>query len=141
MSALVYLLLGCIPPLAAGPLAGIVFVDILKRRKPGHQVAFWALLVFLNLLVMFWVIDSSGAWPSISSFSAFFATPLAAILTVPVMRNVSRRLDSANPMDAVQKGWFTFGLVLIPVLQIGMFVALLIFAPFMCKTGMVVCGD
>jgi len=140
MSALVYLLLGCIPPLAAGPLAGMVFIDILKRKKPWYQVPFWALLVFLNLLVMYWVISSSGAL-SISSFSAFFATPVAAILTVPVMRKAWRRLEASGSIEAVHKGRLPFGLVLIPALQIGMFVALLVFAPLMCKAGLLVCWD
>ncbi len=141
MSALVYLLLGCIAPLAAGPLAGIVFMDILKRRKPWYQIPFWALLVLLNLLVMYWVISSSGVWLSISSFSAFFATPVAAILTVPVMRIAWRRLETNGLIAPVHKDWLPFGLVLIPVLQIGTFVALLIFAPLMCKAGLLVCRD
>jgi hypothetical protein len=141
MSALVTLLLGCIPSLAAGPLAGIVFVDILKRRKPWYQLPFWVVLIILNLLVMYWVISSSGVWLSISSFSAFFATPVAAILTIPVMRTAWRRLEASGVDDLAHKGWFTIGLVLIPVLQIGMFVALLILAPLMCKAGLVVCRD
>jgi hypothetical protein len=127
--------------LTAGPLAGIVFIDILKRRKTWYQVPFWALLVLLDLLVMYWVISSSGVWLSISSFSAFFATPVAAILTVPVMRIAWRGLGAKGLLETVHKGRFTTGLVLIPILQIGMFVALLVFAPSMCKAGLLVCGD
>ena len=141
MSALVYLLLGCIPALAAGPLAGIVFIDILKRRKPWYQVPFWALLVLLNLLVMYWVISSSGVWLSISSVSAFFATPVAAILTIPVMRKAWHRHEANGLIAAVHKSRLRFGLVLIPALQIGMFVALLVFAPLMCRAGLLVCRD
>ena len=141
MSALVYLLLGCIPPLAAGPLAGIIFIDILKRRKSWYLVPFWALLVCLNLLVMYWVISSAGVWLSISSFSAFFATPVAAILSVPVMRTAWRRLEASGLIAVVHKRRFTLGLVLIPALQIGMFVALLVFAPSMCKAGLLVCRN
>ena len=141
MSALVTLLLGCIPSLAAGPLAGLVFIDILKRKKPWYQLPFWASLIILNLLIMYWVISSSGTWLSISSFSAFFATPVAAILTIPVMRTAWRRLEASGVADPLHKSWFTTGLVLIPVLQMGTFAALLFLAPLMCKAGMLVCRD
>jgi hypothetical protein len=139
MSAMVYLLLGCLPPLVAGPLAGIAFIEILKRRKMWYQVLFWALLILLNLLIMFWVASSTGAWLSIASLSAFFVTPIAAILTVFVMHNAWRRLEIKHEVKVSYKRWFTFGLVLIPALQIGLFAALLISGPWMCKAGLVIC--
>jgi hypothetical protein len=141
MLAIVYLLVGFLPPLVAGPLAGMAFINILKRRKGWYQIPFWALLVVLNLLIMFWVVISSGEWFSVSSFSAFFATPAASIITVLVMRNAWRKLEAAGELGAVSKRWFTAGLVLIPGLQVGMFVALLIYGPLLCKVGLVVCQD
>jgi uncharacterized membrane protein len=141
MSAILYLLLGCIPPLAAGPFAGIAFVEIIKRRKPWYLLPFWVVLALLNLLIMLWVASSAGAWLPISSLSAFFITPVASILTVFVMRKAWRRLESANGVSAADKHWFTLGCVLIPALQIGMFVALLIYSPWLCKVGLVVCKD
>ena len=141
MSALVYLLLGCLPPLVAGPLAGIAFIEILKRRKMWYQVLFWALLILLNLLIMFWVASATGAWLSIASLTAFFVTPIACILTVFVMRNAWRRLEVDHGVEGSYKPWFTFGLVLIPALQIGVFAALLIYAPWLCKVGLVICPD
>ena len=139
MVGILYLLLGCIPPLAAGPLAGLAFINILKRGKGWYQVPFWILLALVNLLVMFWIASSTDAWLSISSFSACFFTPVAAIASVLVMRIAWRRLEAAGKIAATRKGWFSTGLVLIPALQVASFVALLLFAPMLCKTGLVVC--
>jgi hypothetical protein len=141
MSALLYLLLGFIPPLVAGPLAGIAFVEILKRRKAWYQIPFWALLFVSNLLIMYWVASSAGVWFAIASLSTFFATPVASIVTVFVMRNFWRRLEATAGVDVARKRWFTLGLVLIPVLQIGMFAALIIYAPWLCKAGLLICRD
>ncbi|MGA2490581.1 MAG: hypothetical protein ABSF99_10440 [Anaerolineales bacterium] len=139
MLAIVYLLLGCLPPLIAGPLAGIAYISILKREKMGYLIPFWALLVLLNLLVMFWVASSSGKWFPIASLSAFFVTPVASIITIFVMRNAWHRLEATKGVDVARKGWFSFGLVLIPALQLGMFAALIIYGPLLCKVGLVIC--
>jgi hypothetical protein len=139
MSALVYLLLGGLPPLVAGPLAGMVFIEILKRRKLWYQVPFWALLLLLNPLIMFWVASSTGGWLSIASLPAFFITPVASILSVFVMRNAWHRLEADHGVDVSYKPWFSLGLVLIPALQIGFFAALLIYAPWSCKSGLATC--
>jgi len=138
MVAMIYLLLGFVPPLVAGPLAGIAFIEILKRRKLWYQIPFWALLVLLNLMVMYWVASSSGGWLPVSSLSTFFVTPVASML---VMRNSWRRLEVTNGVDAARKRWFILGFVLIPALQIVMFVALLIYGPLLCKVGLVICLD
>jgi hypothetical protein len=139
MSAILSLLLGFLPPLAAGPAAGIAYIEILKRRKLQYQAVFWPLLVFLDLLIMFWVASSSGTWSSIGSLSAFFATPIASILTVFVMRSTWRRFESSGGIEASDKRRFTLGVVLIPGLQIGMFAMLLILAPWSCKSGLLIC--
>jgi len=141
MLGIMYLLLGCIPPLAAGPLAGLAFINILKRGKGWYQVPFWVSLVLVNLLVMFWIASSTDAWLSISSMSACFFTPVAAIASVLVMRIAWNRLEAAGKIEAARRRWFPVGLVLIPVLQIVAFVALLLYAPLLCKTGLVVCQN
>jgi hypothetical protein len=141
MLAIVLLLLGFLPPLLAGPLAGTSFITILKQEKPWYQVPFWFLLVILNLLVMIWVATSSGSWLPIASLPAFFFTPIASILTVFVMRNTWRKLEASTQIEKSRKRWFTLGLVLIPALQMSAFVALLIFAPSLCKTGFLFCPD
>ena len=141
MLAIVYLLLGFLPPLIAGPLAGLTFITLLRRGKGWYEIPFWVALVAVNLLVMYWVISSSNMWFSISSLSAFFFTPAASILTVLVMRRAWRRLEASAGVAGASKRWFVAGLVLIPVLQTGMFVALLIFGPLMCKVGLVGCRD
>jgi hypothetical protein len=139
MEAIIFLLLGFLPPLAAGPAAGIAYIEILKRRKLQYQVAFWALLVLMDLLIMFWVASSYGVWSPIASLSAFIATPVASILTVPVMHSARRRLESKAGIERSDKRRYTLGIVLIPALQIGMFALLLIFAPWLCKEGMLIC--
>jgi hypothetical protein len=136
MVGIAYVLLGCIPS-----LAGLAFINILKRGRGWYQVPFWILLVVLNLLVMFWVASSTDALLSISSFSACFFTPVAAIASVLVMRVAWRRLEACGKIDASRKRWFLIGLVLIPALHIMAFVALLLFAPLLCKTGQVVCRN
>ncbi len=141
MSALVYLLLGCLPPLVAGPLAGIAFIEILKRKNAWYQIPFWALLALLNLLILYWVITSQGTWLPTASLSAFFVTPAASILTVLMMRNAWRRLNNTAGVSMPRKTWFTLGIALIPLLQVGMFAALLIYAPWLCKAGLVTCPN
>ena len=139
MLGVAFLVLGCIPPLVAGPLAGLAFIEIIRRGKGWYQVPFWAVLFMANLLVMFWIASSTDAWLSISSFSACFLTPLAAIATVLVMRFAWRRLEASGKIEAAHKSWFSIGLVLIPALQIAAFVALLLFGPLLCKVGLVAC--
>jgi hypothetical protein len=139
MVGILYLLLGCIPPLAAGPLAGLAFINILKRGKGWYQVPFWLALVLVNFLIVFWIATSTQPWLSISSFSACFFTPLAAIASVLVIRIAWRRLDAHAEVDPARQRWLPIGLVLIPALQVVSFVALLLFAPMLCKTGLMVC--
>lgn len=141
MLGIVYLLLGCVPPLAAGPLAGLAYINILRRGKDWYQVPFWISLVLVNLLVMVWIASSSDAWLSISSFSACFFTPPAAIASVLVMRMAWRRLEASGKLDESTRRWFPIGLVLIPALQIVMFAVLLLFGPTACKTGLMVCRN
>jgi hypothetical protein len=141
MAAMFYLLLGFIPPLVAGPLAGVAYIEILKRREPGYQIPFWALLFGLNLLVMVWVAGSSGTWLPISSLTAFIGTPVASILTVFVMRHFWRRLEATHGVDGGRTRWYNLGRVLIPALQLGVFAAFIICAPWLCKVGLVMCKD
>ena len=75
MVGVAFLILGCIPPLAAGPLAGLAFIDILRRGKGWYLAPFWVALLLVNLLVMFWIASSTDAWLSISSFTACFFYP------------------------------------------------------------------
>jgi hypothetical protein len=139
MSAMLILLLGVLPPLAAGPLAGLAFIEILKRGKPWYQIPFWALLILLNLLIMLWIGGSSGTWLPIASLSAFFATPVTSILTVFAMRKAWTRLETLKGADGRRKRWLPVGMILIPLLQSGMFVLLLIFGPRLCKIGFFLC--
>ena len=139
MLAIIFLLLGSLPPLALGPLAGMVFINILKRGKLWYQFPFWAFLLVLNLLVMLWIATSSGIWFPIASLSAFFLTPVAAILTVFGMRAAWRRLEASAGVNSVYRRWYSLALVLIPTLQMAAFVALLIFAPWLCKIGFMIC--
>jgi hypothetical protein len=141
MLAIVLLLLGFLPPLLTGPLAGVAFITILKREKLWYQVPFWFLLVILNLLVMLWVASPAGFWLPIASLPAFFLTPLASILTVFVMRNSWRRFEASTQIEKSRNRWFMLGLVLIPALQMAAFAALLIYAPSLCKAGFLVCPD
>jgi hypothetical protein len=139
MLAIVYLILGLIPPLVVGPLAGLAYIYMLKREENRYQIPFWVILVVVNLLVMFWVINSSGTWLPISSSSACFFTPVMPILTVLVMRIAWRRFNTNGEIDADRKRLVTIGFVLIPALQFAIFVTLIIFAPGLCKAGLVVC--
>jgi hypothetical protein len=139
MPSIIHLILGCIPPLAAGPVAGLLYVTILKRGKGWQQILFWALLAALNFLIVVWVINASGRWLPVASLSTFLLTPLAPILSVIVMRRAWHRLGEAERADPVRQRRFVTGLVLIPALQIGFFLALLRYAPWLCKMGLVAC--
>jgi hypothetical protein len=141
MLAIIYLILGLIPPLAAGPLAGLAYVAILKRGKGWYQLPFWALLVAANFLIMFWAISSSGRWLPISSLSAFFLTPVAPIFTVFVMRKAWRRLEVTSGTNTKRERRFITGLVLIPAVQIGMFAILIADAAWLCKIGLILCKN
>ena len=140
MAALISLVLGIIPPLAAGPLAGVIFLNMLKRGRTWYQLPFWVLLVLVNLLIMFWAVSSPGDWLSIASSSALVFTPVASILTVIVMRMTWRKMEkSGGPAGTGRKRWFLVGLVLIPLVQLAAFAALLLYAPWLCAAGLVAC--
>jgi hypothetical protein len=141
MVGILYLLLGCIPPLAAGPVAGLTFINLLKRRKGWYQLPFWLALVLVNLLIMFWIASSTNPSLSIASLSAFFFTPVAAVASVLVMRMAWRRLTTAGQIEPARKRWYPTGMLLIPVLQVAAFVALLLFGTMLCKTGLLVCSN
>ena len=133
------LILGLLLPLAAGPAAGLAFIEILKRGKPRHQIPFWAALILLNLLIMLWIGGSSGTWLPIASLSAFLVTPLACLLTVFAMRKAWRRVENVDAVDTARKRWFTVGTIMIPLLQGGMFGFLLLFGQRLCEIGLFLC--
>jgi hypothetical protein len=139
MLGLIFLLLGLIPALVAGPLAGLIFINILRRSKYWMQIPFWGILIILDVLFMVWSITSRGTWLPISSVSAFFFTPATAVVTFFVMRYSWRRLDINLTQERMRKRRFTSGIIGIPALQIGMFAALIIFTPGLCKIGLVIC--
>ncbi len=134
MLALVYLILGIIPPLAAGPLAGVIFINILKRGKPWLQIPFWASLILINTLIMFWVITSAGRWLPISSVSAFVFTPIAAVATIPLMLRVKRWAIDSGGVESLPKGWLRTGMLGIPGLQLLSFAALILARPDCAKS-------
>jgi hypothetical protein len=141
MMAILYLLLGLVPPLFAGPLAGLAYINILKHGKRWYLIPFWLLLLLVNLLVMDWVVSSARQWFSISSLAACLFTPVASILTILVMRSAWRRLADTRAGDPAGNRWFPLGFVLIPSLQIIIFGAVIISAPLLCKLGWLVCQD
>ena len=139
MAALLYFTLGIMAPLVGGPLAGMVFIYILKHRKLWLQIPFWLGLLVFNLLITIWVLTSRGVWLPVASVSAFIFTPVAAIVTVPVMRHVKRRVESTGEASVLPKRWFRSGIVGIPVVQAGLFTGAILFAPVLCQVGLVMC--
>lgn len=139
MAAIIYFILGILAPLVAGPLAGLVFINILKRRKFWLQVPFWICLVIYNLLVMLWVLTSAGKWLPIASVSAFLFSPIAAIATIPAMRYGKQRAETAQNAGSLPKNWFISGIVGIPVVQMLIFAGGILYAPWLCKVGLVIC--
>jgi hypothetical protein len=140
MLAIIYLILGFLPPLAAGPLAGLVYITILKRGKGWQQVLFWVLLAALDFLVVFFVIQAPGRWLPVASLPAFFFTPVAAILTVFVMRRAWRKTGAGEDASPSLKRRFIAGLVYIPALQLGSFLALIRYVPWLCQVGWMACN-
>jgi hypothetical protein len=139
MAAIIYFILGCLAPLAAGPLAGLIFINILKRRNIWLQIPFWIGLLVYNLLIMLWVLTSGGKWLPISSLSAFIFTPIAAILTIPVMRFGKHRLEAVLGTGNIPKNWFRSGIAGIPVVQMLIFCGGILLAPWFCKIGLLIC--
>lgn len=141
MLLIAYMLIGFIPPLIAGPLAGLVFVDILKRGEKWLQIPFWILLIAVNLAIVYWIASESDEWFPILSFSACLFTPAASIVTLLLMRHAWRRLETAGRVAPTLRGWYVVGIVLIPILQLGMLAALWLLGPSLCKLGWMVCQD
>jgi hypothetical protein len=135
------LLLGFIPPLVTGPLAGLVFARLLQRGKGWHHVLFWALLVVLNLLAIFWLASTSNEWFSVSSLATCLFTPAAGVLTLLVMRIAWLRMIAAGQLDTSRRGHFVAGALLISGLQVGMLIVFAILAPMLCGMGLYTCSD
>lgn len=139
MLAIVYLVIGLIPPLVAGPMAGIIFINMLKRGKYWLLIPFWLALIIVNLLGMFWVVSSPGIWLPITSVTTFLFTPISVVITILLMRKSWRRRVDDTKISPIRTRWFISGMLGIPALQTLMFVALFIYAPWICKVGLVIC--
>jgi hypothetical protein len=140
MLATFYLIIRGLIPLTAGFLAARLYIRLLQCGTAWPHLAFWPALLLFNLLLMFWAVTSTGKWTSIASMSVFFLTPIAALVSILVLRREWGKLDASFTSDLWHRRLYFLGLVLIPALQLIPFLVLIFFAPRLCTWGVILCS-
>jgi hypothetical protein len=140
MLATFYLIIGALIPLAVGYLAARLYIKLLQRGTAWQHLAFWLALLLFNLLLMFWAVTSAGKWTPIASMSVFFLTPVAALVSILVMRREWGKLDASFTSDLWHRRLYFLGLVLIPALQLLPFLFLIFFGSWLCTWGLITCS-
>jgi hypothetical protein len=136
--AIVYLLLGFVPPLITGPLAGLAFVSIVRRGKAWHQIPFWVFVTAANLLIAYWI-ATADEWLPGPTFSTCLFSPFASTLALILVLRARRGLRKATPMDGPRERWLLAGSLLIPILQLAPLIVLWGIGPALCQLGLVAC--
>jgi hypothetical protein len=140
MLATFYLIIGGLIPLAVGYLAARLYIRLLQRGIAWQHLAFWPSLLLFNIMLMFWVVASTGKWTPIASMSVFFLTPVAALVSILVLRREWGKLDASFKSGLWHRRLYLFGLVLIPAFQLLPFLFLIFFGSWLCTWGVIICS-
>jgi len=128
-------------PIISGPVAALVFVQVLRRGKRWTILAFWPVLVILNALGFVFLAVTLGDFLAGPGFFSCLITPIFAVATALLLRLSARRYAEVLAEDTWHKGWLAVGTVVIPLLQLTTIVALALLAPWLCGIGLRQCSD
>lgn len=134
---LLRLLPGLLLPLVPGPLAGVLFVSLLRRRASRAAfVAFWAGVALANLAVLAWIAIAGRDLSNFGGSTACLFTPAAALLTVLFMQIAWRRSGFTAGTTSVPRRAFLLALLLLPALQLLLPALAALLGPFLGQSGL-----
>lgn len=116
-------------PVISGPVAALVLVMALKRTEQWLRVLFWPVLIAVHIAGFFLMVHTLGDFVFGPGFLACLITPIFAVGTALGLRLSSRRFYQAVGDDPSRRRWFVTGTFLIPLLQLGTVVMLILLAP------------
>jgi hypothetical protein len=116
-------------PIISGPVAALVLVMALKRKEQWLRVLFWPVLIAVHIAGFFLMLHTLGDFVFGPGFLACLITPIFAVGTALGLRLSSRRFYQAVGDDPSRRRWFVTGTFLIPLLQLGTVVILILLAP------------
>lgn len=116
-------------PIVSGPVAALALVMILKRKEQWPRFLFWPMLIAAHIAGFFLMRHTLGDFFFGPGFLACLITPIVAVGTALGMRLSTRRFYQAVGDDASRGRGFVAGTFLIPLLQLGTVMALILLAP------------
>ena len=116
-------------PVVSGPLTALVFVMALRRKEQWPSFLFWTVLIAVHIAGFFLMVHTLGDFLFGPGFLACLITPIFAVGTALGLRLSSRRFYQAVGDDPSRRRWFAAGTFLIPLLQLGTVVMLMLLAP------------
>ena len=131
--------LALLPPLITGPVAAVVYVIALKK-KSQMLLLFWACLLALDAAATFVMTLTLGDFIGPGTL-ACVQMPLMALVAALILMFSRRRLLASELQDESLRRWYLAGVVLIPLLQLVMMLAVATFGPVFCELGLRWCSD
>lgn len=135
------IILGIILPLIPGPFAGFIYIIILKRKDYKWMFPFWILLIAAYILIGYRFVSISSEFFSLSGMLSCLLTPVAAILSIIVIRIAWKKINTNNQIDKLSRRLYLLGLIIIPTLQLFFLFLLSILGPQLCQSGITKCSD
>jgi hypothetical protein len=116
-------------PIVSGPGAAFALVMILRREEQGLKLLFWPVLIAVHIAGYFFMLHTLGDFFFGPGFLACLITPIFAVSTALGLRLSSHRFHQAVGDDPSRRRWFVIGTVLIPLMQLGTVMVLMLLAP------------
>jgi hypothetical protein len=116
-------------PTLTGPVAALVLVLVLKRQERWPRLFFWPALIALHIAGFFFLEHTLGDFVFGPGFLSCLITPIFAVSTALGLRLSSGRFYRAVGDDPGRRRWLIAGTVLIPLLQLGTVLTLILLAP------------
>ncbi len=122
-------------PLITGPLAALIYLQVLQRMEARQVLLFWLGLLIVNVVGFVFLIAISGEDLIDPTFFSCLVTPIFAVLSALVLRIRGRSM--ANKLEDNQQyyRWLILGTFLIPLLQIVTMGSFVLLAPYLCEIG------
>jgi hypothetical protein len=126
-------------PLITGPLAALVFLQVVQRNKARQVLLFWPGLLIVNVVGFVFLITISGEELIDPTFFSCLVTPIFAVLSALMLRIRGRSMAHELADNPHYYRWLTLGTFLIPLLQIVTMGSFVLFAPYLCEIGLRSC--
>jgi len=137
-----FFLIGMLLLLLTGPVAGLVYVRLVRvRRGVMAFLAFWAALLLLTFGEGLWLTGGADSFFAIYQLAACTFLPACAVLTLLVFRLAWGRARLRGELLPGDGRRYWAGALLIAGLQLAFLAAWLLFGPELCRLGLYACTD